>query len=378
MFTPGPTPIHDAVARAMTAPMPHHRTDEFIECMQRTQRLLQQIYRTQNPVILLSSSGTGAMEAAVVNLTEPGETVLCASGGKFTERWGELLRTYGRQVQEIPVAWGDVLTPEKVHDALQKTPSTALFVTHSETSTGALCDLQQIARVARDHGALIVVDAITSLGVHQLETDGWQLDCVLAGSQKAFMMPPGLAFLSLSAKAQDRLRVASSPRFYFDLCPALTAIGKGQTPWTPAISLVMGLEAACNVLMQEGLEQVWLRHQATADAVRAGVAALGLTIVSQRPSNAVTAVHIPEPLQADLLRAWLWDHYAIKVAGGQGPLRGRIVRLGHLGDHDAADIILLMTAFERGLREHGLPSTVTVTDLVASRLPFRRQTRVTP
>jgi aspartate aminotransferase-like enzyme len=378
LFTPGPTPIHEAVARSMAAAMPHHRTEEFIECMQRTQQLLRRVYRTEDPIVLLSSSGTGAMEAAVVNLTRPGETVVHASGGKFTERWGELLRVFGRDVREIPMNWGEPVTPESVHDTVRKTHATAVFVTHSETSTGALCDLQQIARVARDLGALVVVDAITSLGAHRLETAQWKLDCVVGGSQKAFMMPPGLAFLSLGRKAQERLRDNPTPRYYFDLRPALDGVPTGQTPWTPAISLVQGLEAACRVLVDEGLEQVWLRHQDHADAVRAGVEALGLRTVSQRPSNAVTAVWIPEDLSADGLRQWMWETFQIKIAGGQGPLRGRIVRLGHLGAIDEADILLLMTAFERALIQQGFRPPRSVVDVVAERLQRRSPARSTP
>jgi len=378
LFTPGPTPIHDEVVRAMAAPMPHHRTEEFVTCMQRTEALLQRIYRCEDPVVLLSSSGTGAMEAAVVNLTRPGETVVYASGGKFTERWGELLRVYGRDAHEVSVPWGDPVTPEGVHDTIRRTHATAVFVTHSETSTGALCDLQQIARVARDLGALVVVDAVTSLGAHRLETADWKLDCVVAGSQKAFMMPPGLAFLSLGRGAQERLQDNPTPRYYFDLRPALDGVPKGQTPWTPAISLIQGLEAACDAVLQEGIEQVWLRHQDNADAVRAGVEALGLRCVSQRPSNAVTAVHIPEPLQADALRQWMWEAFAIKIAGGQGPLRGRIVRLGHLGNHDAADILLLMTAFERALLEQGFTPARSCVETVAQRLQKPSVTRSMP
>jgi aspartate aminotransferase-like enzyme len=314
----------------------------------------------------------------VVNLTRPGETVIHAGGGKFTERWGELLRVYGRDVRRIAVEWGEPVTPESVHDAIQKTRAGAVFVTHSETSTGALCDLQQIARVSRDLGALVVVDAITSLGAHRLETAQWKLDCIIGGSQKAFMTPPGLAFLSLGHKAQERLRDNSTPRYYFDLRPALDGLVRGQTPWTPAITLVMGLEAACRALLEEGIESVWLRHQDGADAVRAGVEALGLQLVSPRPSNALTAMWIPENVSAEALRQWMWSTYRIRVAGGQGPLRGRILRLGHLGDFDDADILLLMTAFERALRQQGYRPPRSCIDVVAERLQRRSPGRSVP
>lgn len=353
LFTPGPTPVPADVTLAMAAPLPHHRTPEFKEQLLRTTVLLQRVYRTEDPIPILSASGTGAMEAAVVNLTEPQEKVLSVCGGKFGERWGELLRTYGRALHEVSVTWGEPITPEQFHDGLQRSGARVAFVTHSETSTGALCDLQQIAKVARDLDVVLVVDSITSVGAHQLETAAWGIDCVIGGSQKAFMMPPGLAFLSLSERARARLDRNTTPRFYFDLRRALSGAAQGTTPWTPAISLVLGLQRACARILDEGLENVWLRHQLLADAVRAGTAALGLSPVSSRPSNAVTAVFVPEPIAADAVRDTVWRRFGIKLAGGQGSLAGRILRIGHLGDYDAADVLQVLAALESALREHG-------------------------
>jgi aspartate aminotransferase-like enzyme len=213
--------------------------------------------------------------------------------------------------------------------------------------------LQQIARVARDLDVLLVVDAVTSLGAHLLETQRWGLGCVVGGSQKAFMMPPGLSFLSLSAQARARLDDNPSPRYYFDLGAALTGVARGRTPFTPAISLVLGLERACQRILEEGLEAVWLRHQLTADAVRAGTAALGLRPVASRPSNAVTALYAPDGTSADAVRDTVWRRFGIKLAGGQGPLVGRILRIGHLGAYDAADVLQVLAALEEGLRVHG-------------------------
>ena len=353
LFTPGPTPVPAELQLTMAAPLPHHRTPEFQQLFTRTTTLLQRIYRTEDPVVILSASGTGAMEAAVVNLTLPGEPVLAVNAGKFGARWGELLRTYGRALHEVRLPWGDSPDPEALRRAVRMHGAGAIFITHSETSTGALADLEAIAAVAHELDALLIVDAITSLGAHPVETRGWGLDCVLSGSQKAFMLPPGLAFLSLSARAQARIEGNPTPRFYFDLGRALAGAPKGQTPWTPAISLVLGLEAACNRILDEGLERVWERHQILADAVRAGVAALDLPLLSARPSNAVTAVRVADRIGADAVRAGLWTRWGIKVAGGQDDFKGKLLRIGHLGAYDAADIVLLLGALEAEVARRG-------------------------
>jgi aspartate aminotransferase-like enzyme len=356
LFTPGPTPVPPELSLAMAAPLPHHRTPEFQALMRRTTEALQRIYRTDDPVLLLTASGTGAMEAAVVNLTLPGEKTLAVNGGKFGERWGKLLQTYGRDVRIVENAWGTSPDPQALRDAARAHGARALFITHSETSTGALADLEAIATMARELDVLLIVDAITSLGAHRLETGAWGVDCVVSGSQKAFMLPPGLAFLSLSAPARARLESNPTPRFYFDFARALKLAPQGQSPWTPAISLVMGLDAACARLLGEGLENVWRRHQALADAVRAGCRALGLPLLAQHPSNAVTAAHIPASVGADAVRDDLFRRYGIKVAGGQDHFKDKIVRIGHLGAFDAADIVLFLGAFEAVLRARGLPA----------------------
>jgi len=353
LFTPGPTPVPPELALAMAAPLPHHRTPEFQAIMRRVQEQLQAIYRTDDPVLVLTASGTGAMEAAVVNLTLPGEKTLAVDFGKFGARWGQLLTTYGRDVRVVQSEWGTSPDPQALREAVRAHGARALFVTHSETSTGALADLEAVARVARELDVLLVVDAITSLGAHAVETRAWGLDCVVSGSQKAFMLPPGLAFLSLSARARARMEGNPSPRFYFDLGRALKQAPQGQSPWTPAISLVMGLDAACRRMLDEGIEQVWRRHQALADAVRAGCTALGLTLLSAHPSNAVTAALVPDAIGADAVRNDIFRRFGIKLAGGQDHLKGKIIRIGHLGAFDAADIVLLLGALEGVLRDRG-------------------------
>ncbi len=355
LFTPGPTPVPPELSLAMAAPMPHHRTPEFQAIMRRTGELLQQIYRTDDPVVLLTASGTGAMEAAVVNLTLPNEKSLAIDGGKFGERWGKLLQTYGRDVRVLKNEWGTSPAPEQLRREARGHGARSIFVTHSETSTAALADLEAIAKVAHELDALLVVDAITSLGAHRVETKAWGVDCVISGSQKAFMLPPGLAFLSLSAAARARLENNPTPRFYFDLGRALKTAPQGQSPWTPAISLVMGLEKACERILTEGLEKVWARHQILGDAVRAGTRALGLQMLAEHPSNAVTAILIPENVGADAVRGSMFKRYGIKLAGGQDHLSGKMLRVGHLGAFDAADITLFLAAFEATLRAHGMP-----------------------
>lgn len=364
LFTPGPTPVPAELALAMAVPLPHHRTPEFQATFERTSRLLQDIYRTTDPVLLLAASGTGAMEAAVVNLSFPGERVLSIDAGKFGARWGQLLRAYGRDVHEMRLAWGESPQPEDVERQAREWGARCLFVTHSETSTGALADLEAIAGVARRLDALLIVDAITSLGAHRVETGAWGLDCVICGSQKAFMLPPGLAFASLSQRARARLEVNPSPRFYFDFGRALAAAARSQSAWTPAISLVLGLERACERLLEEGLERVWERHRILATAMQSGVQALGLELLAKQPSHVVTAVSLPEI--ADAVRQTLWTAYGIKVAGGQDAFKGRILRVGHLGAFDASDITMFLAAFEDVLRRQGHPADAGTALAVAS------------
>ena len=355
LFTPGPTSVPAEVTLSMAGPLPHHRTPEFRTTFQRVSAALREIHRTPDPVLVLTASGTGAMEAAVVNLTSPGESVLAVNAGKFGARWGELLRTYGRDVHEMTLEWGESPEPAHVREAAARHRARSLFVTHSETSTGALVDLERLGEVARELDLLLVADCVTSLGIHPIETKSWGVDCVVSGSQKGYMLPPGLAFVSLSERAQAKLAANPSPRFYFDLGRALQSAPAGQSPWTPAITLVLGLDAACRRILDEGLGRVWHRHAVLAEAVRAGVRALGLELVAAHPSNALTAVHVPERVGADAVRGTLARRFGIQVAGGQERLQGKIVRIGHLGAHEPADIVLFLGAFEAALSAHGHP-----------------------
>jgi aspartate aminotransferase-like enzyme len=354
LFTPGPTEVPWQVREKIGRPLIHHRTDEFRRIHREVIEGLQWLMRTVNPVLLLTSSGTGAMEAAVVNLTGPGDKVLVPVIGKFSQRWKEIGDAYGLDVVTIDAEWGDPVPVELVAEALEANPDiSVVFTTHAETSTGVLQDIKTMARLAHEHGALIVVDGITSVGCEELETDGWGLDVVIGGSQKGVMTPPGLAYLSLSAKARERIEHVDHPVFYFDLARTLKSYKSWDTPWSPGIPLVIGLHEALSMMRLEGREHVLRRHARNARATRAGVNALGLRVLASVPASCTTAVVFADD-RADAVRKHLSDNYGLRIAGGQGRLKGKIVRIGHLGYYYEADMLTLMSAFESTLLDLGM------------------------
>lgn len=338
----------------MAGPMIHHRTEEFRAIQREAIDDLRDVLKTRNPVVLLACSGTGAMEAALVNLTARGEKVLVTDLGKFSHRWREIGEAYGLDVTAVEARWGDPVRPEELERALDANPGVkAVFTAHAETSTGVLQDVESMARIARSKGALIVVDAITSIGAERLETDAWGLDVVVGSSQKGVMTPPGLAFLSLSEAARERMEKPGQPSYYFDMKHALASYEKGDSPWTPPIGLVMGLREALKMIKEEGLESVIERHARNARAVRAAVRALGLEVFPTVPAACTTAVVIPDG-HAEQIRKHLHDVYGIRIAGGQGRLKGKIVRIGHLGHYFESDIFTVVSAFESTLLDLGL------------------------
>lgn len=339
----------------MAQPIIHHRHAEFLEILTRVNGNLQYLFQTSNEVLTLTSSGTGAMEAAVCNLHSPGDSAIFVNGGKFGERWGEILRAYGVQTIEIPVPWGDSVTPDQIQSALKKSSSAkAVYLTHSETSTGAATDIKTIAgAVHQNSDAVVIVDGITAVGAMEMRMDEWQIDGVVTGSQKGLMIPPGLAFLAFSKKAWKRVEVSSLPKYYFDLKKARKAFAENDTPWTPAVSLVVGVDNALEMIRHEGIENVWTRHERLARSVRAGVLALGLKILGKCPSNALTAVFIPESIDARKFARILKSTYGITVAGGQGHLKEKIFRISHLGYYDELDMTTVISALELTLRECG-------------------------
>ena len=354
LFTPGPTAVPPEVLETMGRPLIHHRTDQFRAAHREVMDNLRYIMQTQNPVVVLSSSGTGAMEAAVVNLTQPGDKILATVNGKFSDRWALIARRYGVETVTLETEWGEPVTPEQLERAFDQNPDIAvLFTTHSETSTAVLQDVGAFARIAHDRGALIAVDGITSVGAHEVLTDEWGLDAVVGGSQKGVMTPPGAAYVSLSPNAIAKMEDGRHPCFYFDLLAAVKSADKGDTPYTPSISLFLGLQRALQMMREEGIENVIARHAANASAVRAAVSALGLRQLSSSPSNAVTAVVPPEGTAPDIVKT-MESRYGVKIAGGQNQLKGKIVRLGHLGYYEPSDMQTMIAALEGTLIDLGI------------------------
>ena len=354
LFTPGPTELPSEVLAAMARPIIHHRTDEYRQIFLETTRLLEQLLGTKQPVLTVTASGSGAMESAVVSLLSPGDEMIVVEGGKFGDRWRGIGEAYGLTVHKVSVEWGRVATVEEVESALAAHPKAkALFVTHSETSTGALFPVHEFARAARARGVLTVIDAVTSFGVYDLHFDESDLDGVVWGSQKGMMIPPGLGYVCFGPRAWEAAEKAKLPRFYFNLLKAKTALEKGDTPFTPGISLVLATHAAATLMTREGREKVFARHRKNADATRAAVRALKLSLFAEVPSNAVTAVTGPAGVDGGAVIKTMEKAYGVKIAGGQDRLKGKIFRLGHIGYYDEGDILRMIGAFEAALADNG-------------------------
>ncbi|MBI3788874.1 MAG: alanine--glyoxylate aminotransferase family protein, partial [Ignavibacteriales bacterium] len=292
LYTPGPTPVPESVMLKMAEPIIHHRHKEFTDVFARVNQNLKYLFQTSEDVYTLTSSGTGAMEAAVCNLHRAGDTALFVNGGKFGERWGELLQAYGVTPVEIVVEWGTAVAPEAILNALKANPKiSAVYLTHSETSTGTATDVKTLASLIHQHSnVVVVIDGITAVGAMELRMDEWGIDVVVTGSQKGLMVPPGLAFIALSKRAWEMVNRSNLPNYYFNLKKAQKAMATSDTPWTPAISLIIGVDAALEMIRQTGVEHVWARHDRLARSIRVGVEAIGLKLLSNVPSNALTAV----------------------------------------------------------------------------------------
>jgi serine---pyruvate transaminase len=356
LYTPGPTPVPEKIMLTMAEPMIHHRHPEFQEILTSVNENLKYLFQTKNGVMTLTSSGTGAMEASVANVLSKGDTAVYVNGGKFGERWGELLNAYGCKAVEIATEWGIPVSPEQVVDVVKNHPETkAVYLTHSETSTGTATDIKTIAELIHAHNndIAVIVDGITSVGAMEIKMDEWDLDIVVTGSQKGLMIPPGLSHIALSERAWGLVDRSDLPSYYFDLKAAKKALEQNDTPWTPAVTLFIGLKEALQALREEGIENVWARHQKLADAIREGCKALGLKLLSSSPSNALTAVYVPEGVEFKKFNTVLKQKYGITVAGGQGHLKGKIFRISHLGYYDELDMMTMMAALERTLSEVG-------------------------
>jgi aspartate aminotransferase-like enzyme len=362
LFTPGPTPLHPAVQEALARPILHHRTEEFRALFRECARGLQAFLKTADEVLILPASGTGAMEAAAVNVLSPGERMLALVAGSFGERWAAIGRAHGMDVKTVEADWGSAVAPDAVERALREDPAIrAVFCQFSESSTGARHDVEALGRVTAAHPqTLLVVDAISGAGAMPLETAAWGLDVVGVGSQKALALPPGLVFLALSAKAWTRVEESRSPRFYFDLRRERKAQAGGEPAFTPAIAHVVALRAALAELERDGGVDALVANAATLAAMtRAAVRALGLQLVAPRDhGDALTAFHPPSGLEAGALVKALKTQFGSTVAGGQGKLTGKICRVAHLGYYDATDILGLLATLEVVLARLGQPAVL--------------------
>jgi aspartate aminotransferase-like enzyme len=353
LLAPGPTPVPPSVLQAMAAPIIHHRTPEYEALFAEVRASLRRVFQCATEVLMFAASGTGAMEGAVVNTLSPGDPVIVIRGGKFGERWAEICEAHGVRVIPVDVPYGKSVDPAVVAETLARTPEVrAVFATHSETSTGAVHDVQALAAITRRSEALLVVDAITSLGVMDLPMDAWGVDIVVAGSQKALMLPPGLAFAALSERAWARVPTARLPRFYFDFARERKAILGNQSAYTPAVSLVVGLRESLRLILAEGLPAVFARHARLADATRAGVTALGLALFAERPGNACTAACPPQGIGGGAVVKGMRKR-GITIAGGQGSMKGQMFRISHMGYVDGFDVLTALAALEMVLADLG-------------------------
>ena len=355
-MTPGPTPAPPQVLAALSSPVIHHRARDYRVLMERLLEQLRRIFRTEADVLLYTSSGTGGMESAIANLCSPGDRVLTVSAGYFGERWSEIARAYGCEVEELRYEWGETPSADDLAARLKELGDVAMILlTQSETSTGVVSDVEALAAPARAAGALVAVDAISSLAAVPLETDAWGVDVAVSGSQKALMTPPGLAVVAVSEAAWRRAERARAPRYYFAWEPVRKAQERFDATFTPAVSLVLGLDVAVTMILEEGLEAVFERHMRLGRACREGVKAMGLELFSPDDdrSAVVTAIEAPAAIDSDALVAAVRDRFGVTLAPGQGPLKGRIFRIGHIGYYDVFDITTALAAVELALAEAG-------------------------
>jgi serine---pyruvate transaminase len=356
LLTPGPTQVPPSVCEALGRPIIHHRTPQFQNEIKEAVEGLKYLFQTKNDVYLLTCSGTGAMEAAVCNLLSPGDKAIAVEAGKFGERWTELCATYRVDARVVTVEWGQTVTAEQIKNLLKAEPDIkAVFITLCETSTGATPDVQAIAKVVHSSNAVLVLDAISGLGVQDVQTDNWGVDVVVTGSQKGLMLPPGLAMISVSPKAIALIEKSTNPRYYFDLREAKKAAEKVDTPFTPAIGIIIALNEAIRLIKKEGLQNLFAKYALMANATRAAAQALGLQVFTHEScrSNVLTAISLPSNIDGEKLMKIMRDEYGITVAGGQDKLKGKTIRIAHMGMLDEFDIITGFACLEKVLKKLG-------------------------
>ncbi len=373
LMIPGPTPVPEKVLLAMAKHPIGHRSSEFSQIIAETNAGLKWLFQTQNPVLALAASGTGTIEAAIINFLSAGDRVLVGNNGKFGERWAKIATAYGLDVQEITAEWGKPLNPDDFAEALEADTSKAIkavIITHSETSTGVLNDLEAINKLVKAHGeALIIVDAVTSLGSYNIPVDEWGIDVIGSGSQKGFMLPPGLGFVAVGDRAWDAYKKATLPKFYLDLGTYRKSAEKDSTPFTPPVNLYFGMKVAFEMMQAEGLESIFARHTRHKEATRAGMKALGLPLFAPdtNASPAVTSV-VPEGVGAKEICALMKKRFNIELAGGQDHMKGKMFRMGHLGYVCDRDILCAVSALEAVLSELGHQAPASGVAAVSERL----------
>nr|MBU1328316.1 alanine--glyoxylate aminotransferase family protein [Candidatus Omnitrophota bacterium] len=355
LLTPGPTPIPPRVLETMARPIIHHRTPEFQKIIQEVEEGLKYVYQTKNEVLIFAASGTGAMEGSVVNLLSPGDKALVVRGGKFGERFGEICKAYGIEFVAIDVEWGKAVDPKKIDDILKKDKLIkAVYTTLCETSTGVATDIETIGKILKNYEAVLVVDAISGLAVTPIKTDEWGVDVCVSGSQKGLMIPPGLAFVSVSPKAWTLVERSALPKYYFDFKAYKKALGKTDTPFTPAVNLVIALREALKIIKEEGLDVIFDRHKKMAFSVRSAVKAMGLELFSPDVySDGVTAVKVPQGIDGEKLVKTMRDKYGVGIAGGQDEMKGKIFRIATMGYITPSDLIVCLATLETVLLEMG-------------------------
>ena len=354
LMTPGPAMVPEDVLLELARPVIHHRSDEAKQVIVEVAEGLKEVFQTKNDVMILTSSGTGAMEAAVVNVVPPGGKALILNAGHFAARWGAICKAFGINAVMVDTEWGKPVDPDQVAEALKQHPdAVAVFGTLSETSTGTGHPIEAIGRIVAKTDAVFVVDGISGVGAMECRPDDWGIDVLCAGSQKALMLPPGLAFISVSPKAWAKVDAFESHSYYFSLKAARSKAKESDTPYTPAHTLILALRTALRRIKEEGVENIWKRHKLMSEACQAGVQALGLELFSSRPAEGLTAFRVPDGLKDSQIRGKMADRFGVQTVGGQAKLKGKIVRIGHMGYTDELDVISALAALEMTLSELG-------------------------
>jgi len=354
LLTPGPTPIPPEIAQKESLPILHHRTSEFSAIFSEVAEGLKYVFQTKNDVLILATSGTGAMESSISNLLSPGDAALVASCGNFGERWGKIMEAYGIKPTIIAAEWGKTVNPADIAKALADNPQIkAVYATHTETSTGVVNDIAAIGEIVAKTNAVLVVDSISGLVGQEMRTDDWKVDVVVSGSQKGFMLAPGLAFASVSEKAWKLAETAKLPRFYLDWRKMKKSLATKETPFTPAITLIVSLAEAIKMIKAKGIENIWAECKLLARASRAGMKAIGLELFGDKPCEVVTSAKVPAGVEGGKIVKMLREEFGVSIAGGQGALKGKIIRFAHMGYIGKADILVGFACLEMVLSKLG-------------------------